>query len=318
MTLHSIFAPLVALPLVLLGVWFLATVDRIVAMHLAGAARPASAAVMPLAEAARLLTKEFRPTEHPDRPLWLMAPLLLVGLVFAALTVMSLAPGLVGADLDVGVVFFTAVFALATVALFAAGWGPNSKYPMIGGYRFIGLMLAYEMPFAITIIAVALPAESLALGAIVATQKAALWNVVLQPLGFAIYLLCALAVAFWGPFDVTAGRDLAGGVELELSGAPLLAWRFGHLALLLATSALAVPLFLGGDAGPVLPGAFWTILKVMAVGSLLVASRHLVPRVRLERFMKLAWVALIPLSLLNLFFVGLLMLLFPTLVAGGQ
>ncbi|HEX5796170.1 MAG TPA: NADH-quinone oxidoreductase subunit H, partial [Geminicoccaceae bacterium] len=198
------WAAAVALALVLAGVWWLATVDRLVRTGVAGAGWRAAALapVDPLRSGLRLLFKEARPTEVPDRALWRGAPVLLVGLVLAALAVMPLAPDLIGADLSVGVVYLTAMFALVMVAVFAAGWGPNSKDPLSAGYRFIGLMLAYEMPFAITIIAVALPAESLALGDIVAAQKAILWNVVLQPMGFLIYLVCALAVAFWGPFEV--------------------------------------------------------------------------------------------------------------------
>lgn len=187
---------------------------------------------------------------------------------------------------------------------------------MIGGYRFVGLMLAYEMPFAITMIAVALPAESLSVGAIVDSLKQVIRNALLQPLGFAIYLVSALAVAFWGPFEQVGSADLAGGAELELSGPPLAVWQFGHYALLLATSAFAVPLFLGGDAGPLLPGWIWTLAKVAAVAGLLVTTRHLLPRIRLEWFMKIAWIALIPLSLANLFLVGLIMLLFPEFFGG--
>ena len=303
-------AALGALALVAFGVWFVATVDSLVGAWRAGG-RPGRAAILPLASGARLLRSEFRPTERPDPVLWLGAPVLLVTLVMAALAVMPLAPGVIGADLDVGVVYFTAMFALTTVAAWAVGWGPNSKYPLIAGYRFVGLMLAYEMPFAITIIAVALPAESLSVAAIVAAQKDVIWNALLQPLGFAIYLICAVGVAFWGPFEQVGSADLAGGAELELSGPPLAVWRFGHYALLLATSAFAVPLFLGGDAGPVLPGWLWTLVKVAGVAGVLVATRHLVPRVRLEAFMWTAWVWLIPLALGNLFLVGLIMLLFP-------
>ena len=310
-------APL-ALALVLAGTWWLATVDALVRARVAGAGwrAVALAPVDPLRSALRLLLKEARATEVPDSALWRAAPVLLVGTVLAALAVMPLAPDLIGADLSVGVVYFTAMFALAMVAVFAAGWGPNSKYPLIAGYRFIGLMLAYEMPFAITIIAVALPAESLALGDIVAAQKAILWNAILQPVGLLIYLLCALAVAFWGPFEIIDSPDLAGGAELEMGGAPLAAWRFGHYALLLATSAFAVPLFLAGGHGPWLPPAAWSVLKVLLVASLLVSLRHLLPRLRLDWFMKVAWIFLIPLSLVNLFLVGLLMLLFPGFFAG--
>ena len=314
-TPHSWLALPVMLGFVVLGAWLLATVDHVTRAVVARTS-PRAALAAPVRHALRLLFKEFRTTERPDLALWLTAPLLLLTLVLASLAVMPLAPGLIGADLSVGVVFFTAMFALVMVAVFAAGWGPNSKYPLIAGYRFIGLMLAYEMPFAITIIAVALPAESLALGAIVAAQQSIMWNVLLQPLGFLIYLLCALAVAFSGPFEVIGSADLAGGAELELSGAPLLLWRFGHYALLLATSAFAVPLFLGGGAGPLLPDVVWTVLKVVLVASSLVVIGQIFVRLRLGWFMKIAWIFLIPLSLFNLFLVGLLMLLFPAFFGG--
>ena len=110
-------------------------------------------------------------------------------------------------------------------------------------------------------------------------------------------VVSALAVAFWGPFEMIGSADLAGGVELELSGAPLAVWRFGHYALLLATSAFAVPLFLGGGAGVWLPPEAWSAIKVLTVSGLLVAAGHLLVRRRLDSFMKRAWIALIPLSL---------------------
>lgn len=199
-----------------------------------------------------------------------------------------------------------------SAAVYLAGWGPNSKYPLIAGYRFIGLMLAYEMPWAITIIAVSLPAGSLQLGAIVAAQSH-LWNIVLQPLGFLLYLICALGIAFWGPLNVVSSSDLAGGVDVELSGAPLLVWQLGHYGLLLAVSAFAVPLFLGGSAGPWLPGPLWTVLKTLLIATLLLWISHRLPRIELEQFMKWAWILLIPLALLNIFLVGGILLLWPGL-----
>lgn len=297
---------LLALALVILGVWWLAALDAWVG----GRTTAAGAFMAPVRAAMRDLAKEFRATEAPDRMLWLGGPLLLVTAVLAALAVMPLAPGLIGADLSVGVVYFTAMFALVTVAVFTTAWGPNSKYALIAGYRFVGLMLAYEMPFAITIIAVALPAQSLSLSRIVAEQQALLWNIALQPLGFLIYLVCALALSFWGPLGVIDSRDIAGGAELELSGAPRLVWRFGHYALLLALAALAVPLFLGGGAGPVLPAAIWTVIKVLVVSVGLMFAIHRLARLKLDRFMEWAWIFLIPLSLANIFLVGLVMLVF--------
>lgn len=318
MSAWSPIPALTTLLLLVLGVTWLAVLDRVVGDRMSGkkiAIGPSIAAAG--RDALRLLFKESRPTERPDRLLWWAAPVLLLTLVMVALMVMPLAPGLVGGDLGVGVVFFTAMFALVMVAVFAAAWGPNSKYPLFAGYRFIGLMLAYEMPFAIAIIGVALPAESLSVSAIAASQQATVWNVLLQPVGFAIYLLSALAVAFWGPFDMVGSPDLAGGVELEMGGAPLLLWRFAHYGVFLAASAFAVPLYLAGGAGPVLPPAVWSLLKILTLSSLLLGVSHILPRRRLDRFMKRAWVGLIPLSLANLFLVGLIMLVFPGLFGGG-
>lgn len=306
---ETLVAPIAALGLVLAGVAALAATDAAAGALVSG--RPVRASLADgCRNAARLLLKEWRRTEVFDGPLWLAAPVLLMALVLAAVAVLPLAPGVIGSDLPVGVVWFTAMFALTMVAVFAAAWGPNSKYPLMAGYRFIGLMLAYEMPFAIAIIAVALPAQSLALGDIVLAQHLLVWNVLLQPLGFAIYLVCALGVAFWGPFEVVGASDIAGGVELEMGGAGLLAWRIGHYALLLAVAGFAVPLYLGGGAGPLLPAVAWSVLKIMAVAGVLCVTRHLVGRLRLDWFMRVAWVWLIPLSLLNLFLVGLVMLLF--------
>jgi NADH-quinone oxidoreductase subunit H len=303
-------AALVALGLVVLGVVWLALLESLIG---AAPGRRGAALVDCVRTGWRHLYKEFRPTERPDRPLWLAGPLLLLTLSLAAMTVLPLSPELVGADLSVGVVFLTAMFALTLAAAFWTGWGPNSKYPLISSYRFVGLMLAYEMPLAITIIAVALPAESLSVSTIVATQQQGLWNVVLQPLGLLIYLICALAVPFWGPFNLVNAPELAGGARAELAGAPLLVWRFGQYALLLALAAFAVPLFFAGGAGPWLPAWAWSVLKILLMGALLVWLGWRLPRVRLEWFMDRAWVVLIPLSLANLFLVGLLILLWPQL-----
>ena len=125
---HPWAAP-VAFALVLAGVWWLATIDSLVRARVAGDGwrAVALAPVDPLRSALRLLLKEARGTEVPDRALWHAAPVLLVGTVLAALAVMPLAPDLIGADLSVGVVYLTAMFAVVLVAVFAACWGPNSK-----------------------------------------------------------------------------------------------------------------------------------------------------------------------------------------------
>lgn len=282
---------------VVAGVAWLASLDRLLL-----AARTFDPGA-PLRALTRPFFKESRATEHPDSVLSLAAPLLLAALVMGALSVLPLSVRDRGVDLDVGVVFFTAQFALVSVAVFLAGWAPNSKYPLIAGYRFVALMLAYEMPFALAVIAVALEARSLDLNAIVADQVRH-WNLLRQPLGFALYLVAAFGIAFWPPLNAPTRATLAGGVTAELSGGRRALWRFWHYALLLTVCAFAVPLYLGGG------GTAWcTMLKALAIASVVVCLAHAVPAVPLARFMLWAWVALIPLGLVNLFGVGLWRLL---------
>lgn len=312
--LGALGAAALALPALLAAVALLAGWDALLSARLSDGRWRGGAVLTPLRQGLRLLDKEWRGTERPDPLLWTAAPLLLLALSLAALAVWPYGPDWAPAAMAVGVVYLTAMLALTMVAVFLAGWGPNSKYPLIGGYRFIGLMLAYEMPFAITVIAVALPAESLSLQAIVAAQQQGPWNAVLQPVGLGIYLLSAMAIAFWGPFALPQAADLAGGVELELGGAALLLWRLGRYALLLTTSAYAVPLFFAGGAGPWLPAPAWLALKTALVAVAVVWLGRVLVRLRLSAFMRLAWIGLIPLSLANLFLVGLLVLLWPELV----
>lgn len=275
--------------------------------------RPAAASPEPgmIASAVRLVLKERRATEAPDDPAWLAGPVLLAAVSAAALVVVPAGPGLVLADLNVGIVAFSGLVIVALVAVFLTGWGPNSKLPMIAGFRFVGIVLAYGSAFAVTIISVALPAESLAIGDIVAVQHAGVWNAVLQPAGFVLYLVLGQAIAFWGPLDSVTSRDLAGGVGAELSGAQALLFRIGRYGMLLAVAAFAVPCFLGGWHGPLLPPAAWTLVKTGAVAMLLIGMRRLVPVVRTERFMKIGWTVLLPASLANVFLVGLILLLVP-------
>jgi NADH-quinone oxidoreductase subunit H len=158
------------------------------------------------------------------------------------------------------------------------------------------------------LIATALPAESLSVGAIIRSQ-AEMWNVVRQPLGLPIYLVPALGLAFWGPLALPDGADLAGGTAAEVSGAARLLWSMARTAVLFAAAAMGAAVFLGGWLGPLLPGPAWMALKTLALLVVLLAAGHLIGRVRLERFVVLAWAILIPLALLDIFVSGALALL---------
>jgi NADH-quinone oxidoreductase subunit H len=252
---------------------------------------------LPLREIARLLVQQRRVTLASDRLLWRLGP----AVVFAAALLAALVIPLGGhsvADLSIGVVWFNAMEALVWAGLWMTGWGANSAYGLVGGYRFVAQGLAYELPHMFVLITAALGAESLQVGTIVAHQSS-LWFAAWMPVAFVVYLLSALAMSFWGPFSQPLGRELAGGVQAELSGPDRLVLRAGQYLLLAASSAFAVPLFLGGGQGPLLPAWLWSVVKIAAVLALLVWARRRLPAVRMDRYEELAWVVLIPLSILQ-------------------
>lgn len=292
-----------------LAVTTLATVsfDATLASRAAGCPEKLAAlAAAPLREAARLLVGQRRTTLAADGVLWRAGVVTLPVAALLAALVLPLGTTSV-ADLGVGVVWFNAMEILAWAAVWLAGWGPNSAFSLVGGYRFVAQGLAYELPHMFALITAATAAGTLSVGGIVAAQ-AGLWFVVWMPVAFAVYLLSAAAMAFWGPFDAPVGRDLAGGATVELSGVDRLLVLGGRWLLLVVAAAMAVPLFLGGGNGPLLPAWLWVLLKTAAVLAAVVWLGRRFPTVRMERFVEVAWVVLIPLTIVQALVVSLVVL----------
>lgn len=293
----------------LLAVATVATIafDAALSARAAGRAEPvAVSATAPLREAARLLVGQRRITTTADTVLWRTGVLTVPVAALLAALVLPLGFSSVS-DLAVGVVWFNAMVVLAWAAVWLAGWGPNSAFSLVGGYRFVAQGLAYELPHMFTLITAATAAGSLRVGGIVEAQ-AGLWFVAWMPVAFVVYLISAVAMAFWGPFDAPVGRDLAGGAAGELSGVDRLAFLGGRWLLLVVAAAMSVPLFLGGGHGPLLPPWLWTVVKIAAVLAGLVWLRRRLPTVRMERFAEFAWVVLIPLTILQALVVAVVVL----------
>uniref|UniRef100_UPI0010418F91 NADH-quinone oxidoreductase subunit H n=1 Tax=Actinomadura roseirufa TaxID=2094049 RepID=UPI0010418F91 len=245
----------------------------------------------------RLLTARRRATWRADRVLTVTGA---VALPVAAALAAAVVPfgDHVASALPVGVVWFNAMEVVAWAAVWAAGWGGNSALALVGGYRFVAQGLGYELPHMFALITAALGAGSLDLREIAAAQGG-LWFAVWMPVAFAVYLVSAAAMAFWGPLAHPVGGDLAGGALLELSGPDRLLFLAGRYGLLAVAAAAAVPLFLGGGAGPLLPAWAWSLVKSSAVLALLVWARWRLPVLRVDRVMEAAWTVLIPAALLQ-------------------
>lgn len=265
-----------------------------------------TSAAVPLREGARLLVGQRRRTAAADPVLWRVGGWVLPVAALLAAAVIPLGSRPV-ADLTDGVVWFNATEVLAWAAVWMVGWGANSALGLVGGYRFVAQGLAYELPHMFALITAALAAGSLRVTDIVAAQQD-LWFVVIMPVAFVAYLLSAMAMAFWGPFDAAVGRDVAGGAAAELSGVDRLVFTGGRWLLLVVAVAMAVPLFLGGGAGPWLPAWAWVAVKTGALLAVVVLLRHRFPTVRMDRFTEVSWVVLVPLTVAQALVVALVVL----------
>ena len=270
-----------------------AAADAVLAARAAGRpARPALAA--PFAGTARLLVAQRRVTLAPDVLLWRLG---LVTVPAAGMLAALVIPfgSVTASRMSVGVVWFNAMEVLTWAGLWMAGWGANSALSLIAGYRFVAQGLAYELPLMFALISAAAGAQSLNV-AVIAAAQSHLWYAVWMPAAFLVYLASVYAFSFLGPFAYPAGTDLAGGVLAELSGVDRLVIEAGRWLLLAAGAGMAVPLFLGGGAGPALPAWAWSAVKTLAVLAVLSWARRRLPVLRADRYTELAWVVLIPLT----------------------
>ncbi len=292
------------LPIILAIVtWLTLAWDSALATRRPGTGSGTKALTAPLRETARLLVGQRRQTIAADGFLSRIGGAALPVAALLAAVVLPLGERPV-ADLAIGVVWFNAMEVVAWAAVWLVGWSANSALALVGGYRFVAQGLAYELPHMFAIITAALAAESLRVTDIVEAQRD-LWFALLMPAAFVAYLLSAAAMAFWGPFDAPISRDIAGGAAAELSGVDRLVFAAGRWLLLVVAAAMAVPLFLGGGLGPVLPAWAWVAVKTAAVLALLVWLRHRFPTVRMDRYVEFAWVVLVPLTIAQALVVAL-------------
>ncbi|GFG67740.1 NADH-quinone oxidoreductase subunit H 2 [Mycobacterium kubicae] len=270
--------------------WYAASLDA--ALSVSGGQSHIKGARTPLYEAARLMRQRRRVTVAADTLLWKVG---VAGLVVVALLMITVVP--LGrwalSDLDIGVVWFNAMDVMVWALVWLSGWGPNSVHSLIGGYRFLAHGLGYELPLMFALVAPAIGAQSLRVGAIASAQHG-LWFAVWMPVAFVVYCLGVAAFSVWGPFSPALGADIAGGVAAELSGADRFLFQFGRYALLAAGTAFAVPMFLGGGAGPLLPDWLWVLTKTVALLTVLVWLRQRIPASRPEKFLEVGWMVLLP------------------------
>lgn len=263
----------------------------------------------PIADGIKLLTKErFQPNNVETFTYWL-APLISV---LTALFAFVLIPfgGTVEifgrqidlriADVDAGIVLLLAISSLAVYGIVLAGWSSNNRYSLIGGLRGTAQMISYEIPMGMSLLVIVLWAGTLRLTEIVDAQKE-WWFVWTNPVAFLLYLITAFAETNRAPFDLPeAEHELTAGYHTEYGGMKFAMFFLAEYVNILAVSAIAVTLFLGGWHGPWDLPVVWFLLKVAAVVFLFIWVRATMARFRYEQLMSIGWKVLVPIATVNL------------------
>ena len=257
---------------------------------------------------ALLVQEDVKPKQR-DKIFYESAPPIFLTAVVLAFSVLPFAQNKVIVDMATGGLFLNAALAYVMVAMLMAGWSANGVYSLVGGWRFLAQLVAYSMPIVMTITAAVMRAESINLTTIVESQ-APLWNIIYQPVGFLLFYLAAMALAFLPPFDLpVSDGELAGGVWSEFTGVRLLIFRFGRLMLIMTLSVSIVVLFLGGWYGPVLPGFVWLFIKTIVVAGAILYTGKKFSRLHHDQMLCWSWKYATPAALFNIFYVGVILLL---------
>lgn len=255
--------------------------------------------LQPVADAVKIMMKEdIRPAKADRWPFYL-APVVCFAPPILALAVLPFAPGAIFADLNIGILFIISITTLGLMGMLMAGWGSANKYALLGAMRAVAQMVSYEIPLVLSVIGVVMIVGSLSLSDIVAAQKIPF--IILQPIGFFIFVCASLAELNRTPFDIVeAESEIIAGYHTEYSGIKFGAFYLAEYTNAIISSAIIATVFLGGWKGPILPPYLWLVLKILVVFCGIVWIRGTLPRLRVDQLMNFAWKGLLPLALLNI------------------
>jgi NADH-quinone oxidoreductase subunit H len=269
--------------------------------------------LQPLADVIKMLTKEDLVPTAADRLLFSLAPAMAAIpaiLTFAVVplgapvTILGHRVDLQVADLDVAVLFFLALSAIAVYGVALGGWASNSKYALLGSIRGLSQLISYELSMGLSLVPVVMLSRSLRMADIVDAQ-AQMPFIVYQPIAFLIFMVSIFAECKRIPFDLPeAEGELVAGFHTEYSGMRFGLFFVGEYINIIALGALASVFFLGGWRGPLLPPIVWFFLKVAVFSFLFIWIRGTLPRLRYDQLMHLGWKFLTPLALLNILATG--------------
>ncbi|TDI56104.1 MAG: NADH-quinone oxidoreductase subunit NuoH [Acidobacteria bacterium] len=262
-----------------------------------------------IADGVKFFQKEDLIPEDADRPVFKAAPILVMVGTVSLFLVIPFGPGLIFEDLSVGIFYALAISSVGTIGVLMAGWSSANKYSLMGGLRAAGQLIAYELPLVLAVVGSVIMAGTMSMSGIVEAQISAGFPFVLvQFVGFGIFMIAALAELARIPFDMPiAESELVMGYVTEYSGFRFLFFFLAEFANMFTLSAIAATLFLGGYWLPFVAestleftGPLILIGKVFLLTFTMIWFRWTFPRLREDQLQTLAWKLLIPLALANI------------------
>ena len=224
-----------------------------------------------------------------------------------------------GMEVNIGILYVFGIVSLGVYGIMIGGWASNNKFSLLGAIRAASQNISYELAMGMSIIAILMMSGSLDLGVIVAGQHGANWNILYQPLGFIIFLVCSFAETNRTPFDLPeCETELIGGYHTEYSSMKLGLYLFAEYINMFVASAMMSAMYFGGynfpfmdQLGTMVPHNVLTLIgtavffvKIILFIFFFMWVRWTLPRFRYDQLMNLGWKALIPLSILNVILTG--------------
>jgi NADH-quinone oxidoreductase subunit H len=261
-----------------------------------------------VADMIKIFTKEDWIPPFADKPVFVLAPAIIVVTVLMTFAVLPITPRIIVTDLNIGLLFFLAMSSLGVYSVVLAGWSSDNKYSLLGGVRAAAQMMSYEIFMGLSLMGVVVLAGSFDLANIVEAQRK-MWFVIPQFLGFVLFFIAGLAETRRLPFDLPeAESELVAGYHSEYSGMKFGMFFVGEYLGVTLISALIAVLFFGGWLGPWLPPIVWFFIKMFLFICFFILLRASLPRPRFDQLMSWGWKLMLPLALTNILVTGAVVL----------
>lgn len=261
------------------------------------------------ADMIKVFFKEDWVPPFADKKIFTVAPAVTVIAALLSFTIIPFAPGIIVADIHIGILFFLAMSSLSAYSVVLGGWASNNKYSLIGAIRGSAQMITYEVFMGLSLLGVVMISGSFRLTEIVEAQRN-MWFIFPQFAGFVVFLIAGVAETHRAPFDIPeAENELIAGYHSEYSGMKFGMFFVGEYIGITLVSALITTLFFGGWLGPdFLPPIVWFLLKTFIFIAFFILLRASLPRLRYDQLMEYGWKVLLPVALINILVTGAVIL----------